>query len=347
MSEGTPLEVQTVAPGALGGSFFWAALTQTGGDRLLAEAFPDGNRLSETGMYRVILNVQGAKQEFLIDDWVPCVGVRDVGTSSGVGAPAYGCVGKPFEVWSMLYGKACAKAAGSFATAFASPLSLSPTGLVVDNTIARLGIAPAGSSEDTLMRPALALAGLLDGVRAPYLPGDTASVVPELAGELAMLAAEIGDTFIPTVTPGLPCFLLTPEVDTAMGIIVTGATSDLVATLQTAQGTTVATLNAENMAPNSVRAVVLLRSEGPYKLALSTVRAVQEGFPELDVAFDFDHEGIAVETTAGPERPQRTGQWALGSGGSGSVDGGITGRRLKGWRDRGAARPRGGAAAAL
>jgi len=292
-----------VNPGPLGGAWFWCAVSG-GSDSFIRDAFPD-NGPCAPGIYRVLLSVDGSSKEVLVDDWIPCLGQRAV-RNAVVGAPAYGSMGKSNEMWSLLYGKACAKVAGSFTAAFASPLT-SPD--AVSGIINELSIGAVTPAEDILLKPTLQLAGIFGSNTAPYLPGSSHEMVEGLADELSNLAGELSLSHEPEVTEGLPQFLITPTIDTAMGLIVTGGANDLVATVSNSQGSAVASLTIDNMSHASLRTVTLVAKDGPFKVVLMTVQAVQDGHPDLDVSFDFDRENTIVELI-----PASTEKQALGSG---------------------------------
>jgi len=290
----TPLDVQPVQPGPLGGAFFWCAVS-TSNNAAIRAAFPDGGEIAP-GMYRVVLPMAEGPKEVYVDDWIPCLGTREVdGTFTS--APAYGSMGRLREIWSLIYSKACAKAVGSYLAAFTSPLSGTPAQL--DQTMEALGFAGLDTSVASVLTPAVQLAGIIGNERAPFLGASSADAAPALAEDLSLLANELSlaEEDVVHSRGEMSHYLVSPSSETKMSIKVGGAEmlEDLTATVKSCAGNPVATLTAANMMAASERVITLTSNDGPYRIALSTAAAQQEGMASLDVQFAFDREDIMME----------------------------------------------------
>jgi len=287
-----PLSLLPISPGPLGGTWFWSALGAAAEGFVPREAFPDGGPTAP-GVYRVrLMQPSGASVEVLVDEWVPCLGSRLM-NGEHAAAPAYGWIGEAQEMWSLLYAKACAKALGSFGSAFASPRQGSPEDL--EQAIASLELGELDASLTALVSPVLQLLGLVGSSRPPYL-GPNELDAAGVASDLAELAEEfIG---APTVvnSRGMPQFLVHPDSPTEMSILVTGEVvpQDLTATVLTADGSTVAMLTAPNMSYDSTYTLTLNAVSAPYTVSFMSEEDLQS-LRNLDIGFDFDREGIQVE----------------------------------------------------
>lgn len=283
-----------VQPGPLGGAFFWCAVS-TSNNAAIRAAFPD-NGEAAPGMYRVVLQMPQGPTEVYVDDWIPCLGTREVdGTFTS--APAYGSMGRLRETWSLIYGKACAKAVGSYLAAFTSPLSGTPAQL--EHTMQALGFAGLDTSVASVLTPAVQLAGIIGNERAPFLGASSAEAAPALAEELSLLADELslGEEDVVHSNGQMSQYLVAASSETKMSIKVGGADmlEDLTATVKNCEGNPVVTLTAANMMAGSERVITLTSNDGPYRIALSTAAAEQEGMASLDVQFAFDREDIMME----------------------------------------------------
>jgi hypothetical protein len=281
----------------MGGAFFWSMIA-TADEKSIRSTFVD-SAPTQNGKYRFVLPLGTGTVEVEIDEWIPCLGEREV-DGRAMPAPAYGMMGRNNEMWSLLYAKACVKAhvSGCWKTTFEIPPFMDSTKATALST---LGLSDAAVQDDTIgniVGPSVMVASQI----AAKSGGDPAALAG-FVGDMSAFASDVGvsEESTPVATSNLPQYVITMDGVASLEtcVIVTNAPQDITATVTNSHNLAVATLGIANMTQATLRSLTLRAADAPYVVTLSTSQQ-NVGVGAVRVGFSFDKEGAQIEAREAP-----------------------------------------------